>query len=163
MTAIIAHWTFQSPFIDAWTGLGGLSHGGVDYSGVGDLVQIEPLTVDVGEPERRAAITISAVDPALRGIFLTDPGPVKITLQQIYSTDGGSTWLSVPRTFRGRMSAPVLAGGKYRFEVAKRIVDIDRQGNLFWSDLAQRCRASDDLGFEHARALADGLDIRWPP
>ena len=161
--AVLAHWLFESSILNAWTGTGTIEIDGISYRGVGDLVSIAPVAVEIGEPEKKAQVTIKATSPAMRAILINDPGPLKVSLRQVWSADGGASWHKISRVFRGRMSSPILVAGQYRFEIVSRRADIDRRGDAYWSDVYQQQRVQGDRGFEHARVLSEGMEIRWPP
>ena len=163
-----AHWLFEfdDQSLLVWTGAGELTLAGKTYVGVGGLASVSPVAAEAGEPERRVAITLSAILPADRRLWLQDVGPKRVTLRQVYGrddADGNTVWRLVPRAYRGRLSAPRLQGGEYTIEIVSRIEDIDRGVPFFWSSSSQQRRHPGDLGFEHLETIGDGVEIRWPP
>lgn len=160
------HWAIRvllpTP-LNLWTGEGDLTFDSVNYTGAGDLLAVNLIPLEAGIHERRASLELSVVSPAMRTALLDDPGPTKVEIRQIYSTDLGQNWTAVNRIFRGRLSNPRITSQLYSVDVVQRIVDIDRGRPLKWSDATQKRRSPGDRGFEMASQLEAGFDIRWPP
>jgi len=171
---VIGHLSISAEYpdgsrIDAWTGLGELQLDGITYTGV------DPDVIDVSigsaseKEDSRLQIRLGGIeDPEIRRQFLEFRGRVQITVRLVYSTDGGVTWRSVPRFFRGLLSRPVMTRDSYSFEVATYREDLDRGYELVWSDEQQQHDypiddQGGDLFFAHIKTLADGIRITWPP
>ena len=135
--------------IHTWTGIGDVTVGGINYVGVGpDVVQIGEQAASL-TGQGRMTVTLSAIDPDHRNLFLQDPGRVKITVRTLYSNNGGQTWLAIPRFHRGLLSRPQLQGGQYSVEVSTYRDTLNRGFEDNWSDENQQRDYPGDLGFEH--------------
>ncbi len=151
-----------------WSGEGELTIGGLIYNGVerqdgGAVMSISELEQQAGEPGKRLTIQLLVVAEAFRRLLTMEIGAADVRIGWIFSEDMGQTWTELPRSFRGRLSAPTIAGGILTAEVETYAGDADRGRPLFWSHEAQQARFPGDLGFEFVREIAKGTQVRWPP
>ena len=151
----------SDPPIHVWTGIDDLMLGGVTYAGIGpDVVDIR-IGKSSEKEDARLQVTLARINtPELRRAFQEFSGRVVVTVRFVYSEDGGNTWLSVPRFFRGLYSRPTL-----RNDTATYRENLDRGYEQNWSDSSQQAEYPGDRGFEHLLRIAEGADltIRWPP
>ena len=156
----------SDPAIHTWTGIGDLLLGGVTYTGIGpEVVSIRIGTASEKE-DARLQVTLAGINtPEYRRAFQEFSGRVVITVRFVYSEDGGKTWLTVPRFFRGLYSRPELRNDTVSFEVATYRENLDRGYEQNWSDSSQQAEYPGDRGLEHLVRIAEGADltIRWPP
>jgi len=152
--------------VHVWTGTGDLLLNGTTYTGVGPDV----LEIQVGQAtereDARLQITMAGLDtPELKRAFYEFRGRVVVSVRFVYSTDGGNTWLEVPRFFRGFYSRPQLVADQLSFEVATYQEQLDRGYERNWSARSQEAEYPGDLGFEHLVSISEGADLmtRWPP
>lgn len=152
-----------------WSGFGDLIFDGRTWLGTqtrdGPLVAISPITNNVGEPSKRAQVSIAVPTAAIREMLAIDVGPVEVSIQTIYSVNSGRSWIRLPTGFKGFLSRPQFnaEGSIYTVELETWSGDADRGDPRYWSDEHQRQRYPGDKGFEFMRANAEGLEIRWPP
>jgi len=145
-----------------WTGNADLTVGGITYTAVGpDVLQIGSQQTSL-TGQSRMSISLSAISAEHRNLFLQDPGRVRITVRMLYSKNGGVTWNVIPRYHSGYLSRPQLQGGQYTIEISVYRDELNRGFEENWSDADQQRDYPGDLGFEHLKTLASGLDIRWP-
>ncbi len=144
-----------------WTGEGDVTLNSQVYQGR-PFITLSAAETTLGAPDRRLTVSFPVTDRTLRQQLLQDPGPLTIKILSIYSTDRGQTWNIVPSLFVGRLSKPVIRDGVYSIEIETYGGDVDRGRPLKWSDEDQRARSSGDRGFEDVRALASGIETRWP-
>lgn len=168
---VLAHLTISAEYPDdppvhAWTGIGPLSLGGITYVGIGP----EVVNVSIGQAtekeDARLQVTLTGLDtPVVRRAFYEFRGRVIVTVRLIYSEDGGTTWLEVPRYFRGLYSRPRITSNQITFEIAVYREQLDRGYETNWSDANQRVAYPGDLFFSHLVPISEGADlsIRWPP
>ena len=145
-----------------WTGEGELDIGGHSWNTTNIVSDVTLAGGQLSGAETRIQIELFALDDATRLAFLTDPGPVQVTIQQVASTDDGMNWALVPRSFTGRLSSPELVGDRYRIDIIDRYGDPLRPLPRYWSDEDQRRRFPQDQGLKYMRAIAAGVDVRWP-
>ena len=166
--AHIVHWLatipHSRPFLRFWSGDYDLTFDGETYQGR-NFVNLSPAEAGIGSPNTRLVASFSVVDPTLRAAFLQDLGPVMVTIEYIYSADGGLSYQIIPggRKFVGRMSNPVIKDGIYRVELETYGGDVDRGRPLRWSHEDQLRRYPGDKGLEFMRELEEGVEVKWPP
>ena len=166
-TANLVKIDFDVP-LRLWTGQGALAYD-VDsdgvaeiWSGAGALLQVSEL--EIGEPDRRLTVQLSAIPASLRADFLQDRGPKKATVWWIFSLDGGASWNRAPLKSIGQLSSPLMQDGVLGVEVETIRGDVDHGTVRQWSHEDQQRRFPDDKGFEDLRELAQqGVDTTWPP
>ena len=152
-----------------WSGEGQLTIGGQTYEGTsfggGALASISPVEQSLDAPTSRASVTIAVPNAAVREMLEIDIGPVTVNLRYIYSSDFGKTWTIVPIGIQGRLSRPSyeVDGSLYTVEIETWSGDSDRGNPKLWSHETQQSEHPGDRGFEFARALAEGIESRWPP
>lgn len=163
---ISAEYPTGDPPVHAWTGIGDLVLGGITYTGVGP----EIVSVEIGQAsekeDARLQVTLTGLDTAeVRQAFYEFRGRVVVTVRLVYSEDGGTTWLEVPRFFRGLYSRPRITSNLITFEVATYREELDRGYETNWSDSNQQADFPGDRFFEHLIPISEGgdLKIRWPP
>ena len=133
-----------------------------NWVGAGSIFQISNL--EIGEPDRRLTIQLSAIPTARRSYFLQDYGPKKVQIWWIFSLDNGQTWHEAPLKFIGRLSSPLMEDGELRVEIETLRGDVDHGTPKRWSHEDQQRRFTGDKGFEYMRALSQqGVDTTWPP
>ena len=110
---------------------------GVTLDG-GAFVSISPIEVNQGAPNKRVRIKMVAVGEVIRRLLQQDYGPLPITITLIRSSDTGRTWQSIGRSFKGRLSNPLLAKGIYEVEVETHLGDADKGVPRKWSFEARR-------------------------
>ncbi len=150
-----------------WSGEGAITIGGEEYMGVtrkdgGAVMSISELQQEVGAPDKRLTINLVVVAEAFRRLLTMNIGAATVRIGWIYSRDMGQTWVELPRSFTGRLSAPTIKDGILTAEVETFSGDVDRGRPLMWSDVHQQERYPGDRGFEFTRELAKGVDLRWP-
>lgn len=117
---------------------------------------------DFAATETRLTLSLFATTDALRSLFLTDPGPARVTVRQVTSTDDGATWSVVPRAFAGRVSDTRLVGDRYRIDLVDRYGDPLRPSPRYWSDADQQRRAPGDRGLRYMALIESGVAVIWP-
>lgn len=156
----------SDPPIHAWTGIGELTLNGITYTGMSpDLISVR-LGQATEKEDARLQVTLTGINtPDLRRAFYEFHGRVVVTVRLVYSTDGGVTWLEVPRFYRGLYSRPRLTSDTLTFEVATYRENLDRGYEQTWSDSNQQAEYTGDLFFRHLVRISEGADltIRWPP
>ena len=145
-----------------WTGLGDLSFDSRTYLGAGHIVSIDDLEDTLGEPDKRINMSISSIPLDLRNMFIESAGRVQVTIGVITSPDG-NTWTRIPRQFVGVVSNPEMRGTVYSFDVVEEALDVDYGRAIFWTDEDQQLKYPGDLGLEHVKDIASGVDLSWPP
>lgn len=156
----------SDPSVNAWTGLGDLELGDVTYMGIGPEVVSVKIGQAAEKEDARLSVTLVGLsDAEVRRAFYEFRGRVIVTVRLVYSTDGGNTWVEVPRLFRGLYSRPQITSNQITFEVATYREELDRGYELVWSDSNQRAEYPGDRCFEHLVPIAEGrsLSSRWPP
>lgn len=126
---------------------------------------VESVSISGGQlanTETRVTLVLLATTDALRSAFLADPGPTRVTLRQVTSTDEGMTWSLVPRAFTGRATSPELRGDRYQIDLVDRLGDPLRPAPIFWSDEDQQRRYPGDKGLQHMKQIAAGVNVQWP-
>ena len=152
-----------------WSGYGDLQFEGEIWTGTqsqqGPFVAISPLTNNVGEPARRASVSIAVPKSTIRQMLAVDVGPVEVSIKPIQSQNNGKSWIRLARGFKGFLSRPNFDSNTsiYTVELETWSGDSDRGSPRYWSDEHQRQEHPGDKGFEFARALAEGEEISWPP
>ena len=164
-STVRAEFALSGTDFNLWTGHGNVTLDSVVHTGIGDIISVSSLPVEVGSPEKRASITISAADAGVRAALVDDSGPVRLKIRMVMSTDGGATWSFVGNSYIGRLSNPRIQGESYTVDVSGRIDDIDRGRDFFWSDTAQKLRHPGDRGLEYAAETHESrqFKLRWPP
>ena len=131
----------------------------------GGVVRIGRIETAKGTPDRRLTLTLSATTQAELSRYLTDRGPIGVTVEFMASSDG-STWTLLPKKHVGVQSAIVVSGGtaEMTVETAKGTVWAGRP--LTMTDAVQRARfptPTPDKGFEYAeRFRLEGV-LEHPP
>jgi len=154
------------PAVHVWTGIGDLLLGGITYTGVGPEVVKVQIGQATEKEDARVQVTLTGLDTAeVRRAFYEFRGRVVVTVRLVYSEDGGTTWLEVPRFFRGLYSRPRITSNLVSFEVATYREEMDRGYETSWSNANQTAEYAGDRFFEHLIPIAEGADlaIRWPP
>lgn len=152
-----------------WSGYGELQFEGETWLGTqseqGPFVAISPFTNNVGEPAKRASVSIAVPKTAIRQMLAVDVGPVEVKINSIQSQNNGRSWIRLGRGFKGFLSRPTFDSNSsiYTVELETWSGDSDRGSPRYWSDEHQRQEHPGDRGFEFARALAEGEEITWPP
>ena len=151
-----------------WTGQGTLSFQVTgdtalrNWIGSGSLIRVSNL--EIGEPDRRLSIQLSAVPANRRSHFLQDYGPKRVQLWWIFSLNRGQNWNEAPLKFMGKLSSPQMHDGSLQVEIETLRGDVDHGTTKMWSHEDQQRSFSGDKGFEHMRALSQqGVDTTWPP
>ena len=150
------------PIRHFWSGGYTLDFMGEQWSSAASIIDVSDVNDTIGAPQSRFTLSMDATDPTIRSLLLTDFGPLEVVIRWIWSADG-STWQALPRTFRGRLSSPVLDAARYTVELETANGDIPIAERRMWSDEDQRQRYPADRGFEFARQISEGIDIVWPP
>ena len=156
----------SDPPIYAWTGAGDLVLDGITYTGMGpDVMEVSIGQASEKEDARLQVKLTGLVTPELRDSFYEFKGRVIVTVQFVYSNDGGETWLTVPRRYRGLYSRPVFVADALSFEVATYREELDRGYEQVFSDKSQQAETLGDLFFSHLTRIAEGAELmtRWPP
>ena len=184
MTDIHSEWTLElhypAGFTDLsldrdyyfWTGKKGLPGTNVDsggdltlgaqkYISTRDLLEIDGVESRLTEAAARPKVSFIGVNDTLRTLLVHDPGRVDVVIGAVRWDS--PMWVALPRKIRGLLTDPVLQGMIYTFEVTPQQLDVDRGDVTFWTDEDHRRRNPGDGIFQHVRAIADGIDIRWPP
>ena len=150
-----------------WSGEGQLSLNSETWEGVsganGAAVQLSAYTAQIGQPRQRTQVQVAVPPAAIRDMLAFDSGPRGIRVHYIYSTDAGRTWEEAPISIAGQVSRPQYEDGLYTVEIETWGGDADRGEPKFWSDETQKAEHSGDKGFEFARQIAQGLEVKWPP
>ena len=155
-----------SPF-RFWSGEGDLTFSLNDddektYKGTNGIITLAAPKEGSNEAIRlRAVMEVS--NRAIREQLTYDVGPLLVDVHWIYNKRGNATWHDTNKSFRGRLSSPILTGAQYTINVESVISDIDRGRVVNWSDDIQQSRHTGDKGFEYLTALAEGIETRWPP
>ena len=132
------------------------------YKGTNGIITLAAPRESSNEATRlRAVMEVS--DRGIREQLTYDVGPLLVDVHWIYSKRGNTTWYDTEKSFRGRLSSPILTGAQYTINVESVISDIDRGRVVNWSDDIQQSRHPGDKGFEYLTALAEGIETRWPP
>ena len=140
---------------------GSLTLGGQTYISTQDLLEITGVESRLTEVAARPKVAFSGVNDQLRTLLVHDPGRVDVEIGAVRWDS--PMWVALPRKVRGLLTDPVMQGLTYTFEVTPFQLDVDRGDIRFWTDEDHRRRNSGDGIFQHVRAIADGIDIRWPP
>lgn len=150
-----------------WTGPVPILIGGRTYQPTGgpdgSLMGISGGDSVAGGAGSRTRVHIFVWPTSVLRDLSQDIGPARVDIHWIMSPDYGLSW-RVLRTFRGRLSDPVLdrTTGEYSFDLETYSGDRDRQRPLYWSDEQQEARHPGDRGMEHLSELAAGKRIDWP-
>ena len=144
-----------------WSGEGELTLGGHAYEGR-SFINISAYETSLDAPDVRLTASFAVADTADREPFLQDPGPLPVEIEWIHSSDGGHTWIALPRKFVGRLSQPTLHEGVYSIEIETYSGDVARGHPKRWSDEDQQRRYPGDRFFEYTRQLFHGVETRGP-
>ena len=137
--------------------------GGDVYEG-GKAVGISPIEETEGTPDNRASVSLALVSAADLARYGVDPGPIPIEIGFAQSGDAGATWTKLTKRHAGRASLPNLEGRELSIEIETLRGDVDRGGELVWSDESQQAEFPGDRGMEYNRAIAAGdVEVAWPP
>ena len=145
-----------------WTGDAAANFDGNHYLATRAIRNISVAGGDLEGTESRLTIELWAGEDAIRNEWLADPGPGRIVVQQVVSTDDGMTWTLVPRAFSGRLTSPELIGDRYRIDVIDRYGDPLRPKPRYWSNEDQQARFPGDEGLKYMRAIESGVEVKWP-
>ena len=167
-------WTMEIEGIGAppepyrvWSGEGNLTLEDILYQGTsgdnGAFINVSSLTDEVSAPSARARVSIAVPTEAVREMLELDLGPVRVFLSYIWSGDGGRSWVRAPVGLAGLLSRPEFENGVYSVELETWAGDADRGEPRYWSHETQQSLYPGDRGFEFARSISQGVDIRWPP
>ena len=137
--------------------------GGDVYVG-GKAIGISPIEETEGTPDNRASVSFALVSAADLARYGVDPGPIPIEIGFAQSGDSGATWTKLTKRHVGRASLPSLEGRELSIEIETLRGDVDRGGELVWSDESQQAEFPGDRGMEYNRAIAAGdVEVAWPP
>ena len=137
--------------------------GGETYAG-GKAIGISPIEETEGTPDNRASISLSLAEEADYLEYGVDPGPLPVEIGFARSDDSGATWTALSKKHKGRMSLPSIEGRELSFEIETLRGDVDRGGELVWSDESQRAEFLQDNGLGYVRPIAAGdIEVAWPP
>lgn len=136
--------------------------GGETYRG-SRVVSVADVELTDGLPDGRAGFSVAVPEDADYDALSEDSGPVEVIVGWAKSTDNGQTWTALSRKVVGRMSTATIEGRVVNVEIETLRGDVDRGGVATWSHEDQQAEFAGDLGFEYARALAEGdVEIGWP-
>ena len=109
-------------------------------------------------------VQVTGITAADRRVFLTDVKSPVCRFKLIGSEDGGASWVTIGRVRSGRMSAPVLQGGTFTFEIAPVSPQADRGRTLYWSheDRVRTVGAVDQGMSQMALLAGTGVLGNWP-
>ena len=146
-----------------WSGSGDLTIGGNVHTGTGGLISIVAPDEAAGQPSRMT-VAVAVDDADTRAILSRDFGPVEVLVRWIFfnASSVDPVWRETRKSFRGRLSAPVISRGEYRVDIESRISDIDRGRIVQWSHDAHIARHPGDRGMEYLKDYAAGVETKWP-
>lgn len=145
-----------------WTGQGELTIGGQTYTPTNIVAGVTTNGGNFVGAETRLTLELFATTDALRSEFLQDPGPGRVVVRQVVSSDDGANWSQIPRAFAGRLTTPRLVGDRYQVDLVDRYGDPLRPAPRYWSHEDQITRFAGDMGLSHMRAIETGVNVRWP-
>lgn len=110
------------------------------------------------------SVQISSISSRDRSIFKRSVGSPLISVRVIATENKGETWALVGRTIIGKMSAPYLVGGLYRFRIKLKNIDISKIRYYQWSheDRVQRYGIADQGMLQMKSFSQDKVLDDWP-
>ena len=147
-----------------WSGHGDLTLAGHTWSGAqyadgGMLMQIGGVKFTRSLPSRRATVALAVTTLALQRALQVDLGVIRGTIGWLYRDPFGD-WQRIPRYYTGRIGQSRIVDGVFTAEVETFLGDIDRG---FPEYLSHETAPPGNRYAEQARALSEGIPIRWPP
>ena len=167
--AIIEGIGLSREYFRVWSGVGQLEIDGDVFEGTtfegGAFASVSPIEHSVGSPSSRVNISIAVPSAVVRDMLNIDIGPVWIRVFNIVSQDNGLSWEKLPTGIAGRLSRPSfdVEGSVYTIEIETYSGDADRGRPKIWSEDSQKRDYQGDRGFDFARKIESGVEIRWPP
>ena len=127
------------------------------------VIEVSAFEQKSGVADRRMTVKLDAESNADRAVFLTDPGPVAVTVEWASRAEGSSTWAKLPIKHVGKYSIGRVTDVEVDItvETLKGTIFAGRTPTM--TDAYQRAEYSGDRGFEYAEKLAvEGILLRPP-
>lgn len=131
------------------------------------VLSVGELEIKSGVPDRRLSIALDAESNADRAVFLTDPGPVAVTVEWATRADGASAWIKIPGIkYVGRYSSSQITDTEISITCETLRGTIFAGQTPTMTDAYQRERyktPKPDRGFEYAEKLSvEGILLKPP-
>ena len=127
------------------------------------VTQISAFEQKSGIVDRRMTVRLDAHSNADRAVFLTDPGPVTVTVEWASRAEDATAWVKLPIKHVGKYSIGRVTDteAEITVETLKGTIFAGRTPTM--TDAYQRENFSGDRGFEYAEKLAvEGILLRPP-
>lgn len=160
----LAQLTFRSETVNAWTGIGTLTSGGVDYLGTGSMGSISAISEASDVKADGLTLTLSGIDPTLLSESLTDiqVGAAAKVYFGLMAT--ASTLIGAYLIFSGTVDKPQIRtsvdGLTISLALENRLVNLQRATQRRYTSADQRLYFPTDMAFNWVEILQD-IALLW--
>lgn len=144
----------------AWTGFGTLNWNGVDWTGLGNLLGMSPVSESGDIEAHGVAISLSGIPSALVSLALADVRQGKPVRIWIAALDAAGAVLADPhKHFDGRFDTAIIDEGAetatITVQAENRLIDLERPRTRRYTPEDQAIEFPADRGLEYVASIQD--------
>ena len=162
---LLAAFDFASGTTRAWSGIGTLAWGGVDWTGIGTFGEVSAIEETMELRATGAAFRLSGVPSALVATAIAEPIQARAARLWLGFLTADLVLIEAPALlFDGRMDTIEITDGGEAAVITlfaeNRLRDLERPRTRRYTDQDQQAEFPGDRGFEFVPAL-QGVTINW--